>query len=168
MVFFLCGLWHGASWNFVAWGLYHGAFLVIERLGLKGILERAGELKRLYALLVVMAGWVLFRSPSLTAAGQYLAAMFGLHQGAGDNYPFRLFIEPELRLALVAGVIGATPLFRQPFADLLSSASDSKSRIQIRLLAVSLAEPLAYGGILLLALMLIAAGTYNPFIYFRF
>jgi alginate O-acetyltransferase complex protein AlgI len=167
-VFFLCGLWHGASWTFVLWGLYHGVFLVLERLGLKRALERIGPFQHVYALLVVMVGWALFRTESLAAAGQYLAAMFGLRHGAGNNYPFSLFIGPELRLALVAGVIGATPLFRQPFEDWLSSASDAKRSFQSRLLAASFIEPVAYGSILLLALMLIAAGTYNPFVYFRF
>lgn len=61
IVFILCGLWHGASWAFVVWGLYHGFFLVVERLGLSNLLLRVGtEFRHLYALLVVTIGWVFF------------------------------------------------------------------------------------------------------------
>src|SRR6185436_9027443 len=77
-VFFLCGLWHGASWTFVVWGLYHGAFLVLERLGLAAWLGRMPRaLRHVYALLVVMVGWVFFRAESLSAAAGLLQAMAG-------------------------------------------------------------------------------------------
>src|SRR4029079_13106526 len=75
-VFFLCGLWHGASWTFVVWGLYHGAFMVFERVGLHAALSRLPRLLgHLYALLVVMVGWVFFRADSLGAALGVLCAM---------------------------------------------------------------------------------------------
>ena len=70
IVFFLCGLWHGASWTFVIWGLYHGTFLVMERLGLADRLMRLWRpLRHLYLLIVVMVGWVLFRADTLTFNG---------------------------------------------------------------------------------------------------
>ena len=65
-VFFLTGLWHGASWNFIIWGLYHGCFLIIERLGLKSLLDRAPRpVQLLYVWVVVLIGWVWFRAESL-------------------------------------------------------------------------------------------------------
>ena len=72
-VFFLCGLWHGASWNFVIWGLFHGSFLVAERLGLADAVKRLwAPLRHAYLLVVVMIGWVFFRAETLPAALAYL------------------------------------------------------------------------------------------------
>src|SRR4029077_2862253 len=66
-VFFLCGLWHGASFSFIVWGLYHGVFLVLERAFLGKLLERLpGLVRHAYTLLVVMVGWVFFRADTLT------------------------------------------------------------------------------------------------------
>jgi len=77
-VFFLCGLWHGASWSFVFWGLLHGAFLVIERVGLGKLLERLpGVVALAYTLFAVQIAWVFFRAEDFGDAGAYLAAMFG-------------------------------------------------------------------------------------------
>ena len=68
IVFFLCGLWHGASWTFVIWGLYHGFFIVLEHAGLGRVLDRqARPLRHSYALLVVLVGWVIFRAPTFFA-----------------------------------------------------------------------------------------------------
>ena len=75
-VFFLCGLWHGASWNFVAWGLFHGAFLVIERMGLGKLLASLpAAFGHVYTLAVVLVGWVFFRAETLGQAIEFLRAM---------------------------------------------------------------------------------------------
>src|SRR4029079_875958 len=74
-VFFLCGLWHGASWNFVIWGLFHGTFLVVERLGLAAAIHRLWRpLRHLYLMLVVMIGWVFFRAETLPGSIAFLRA----------------------------------------------------------------------------------------------
>ena len=87
-VFFLCGLWHGASWNFVIWGLFHGTFLVIERLGLASAVKRLWlPLRHAYLMLVVMIGWVFFRADTLPIAMSFLRTMFGL-QTATVPTPF--------------------------------------------------------------------------------
>lgn len=79
IVFLLCGLWHGAAWNFVVWGLYHGAFLVVERAGLRGVLERLpAAVGHAYALLAILIGWVFFRADTLPHAIAYLQGMAGL------------------------------------------------------------------------------------------
>ncbi|MCB0376237.1 MAG: MBOAT family protein, partial [Sinomicrobium sp.] len=79
IVFVLTGLWHGASWNFLIWGLFHGFFMVIERLGLERFLQKAGAVAgHLYALLVIMLSWVFFRSPNLPHAKGYFLALAGL------------------------------------------------------------------------------------------
>src|SRR6185436_2150738 len=107
-VFFLCGLWHGASWNFVIWGLWHGTFLVIERItsnpGDRGVRRKAGfpaisassavgsgplrwpVWAHIYTMLVVMIGWVFFRADTLTEAVAFLRAMAGMTSSAPTPY----------------------------------------------------------------------------------
>ena len=111
IVFFLCGLWHGASWNFVVWGLYHGAFLVVERSGFRrwlgGGLASAGHA---YTLLVVMIGWVFFRADTLTYAIGYLEAMAGWQGTAPTPYSFGFYTDRTVWLAFAAGCIGSLPV----------------------------------------------------------
>jgi alginate O-acetyltransferase complex protein AlgI len=162
-VFFLCGLWHGASWNFVIWGLFHGAFLVVERLGLGTLLKRLPPAARhAYLLLIVMVGWVFFRAETLPAAITYLRAMFGV--GGSDMPAFRLtwYFNPEVRLALVAGVVGSMPLI--PWLRARADAWSGEWRGWV-------AESAGVVGLVVVfiaAILQVAARTYNPFIYFRF
>src|SRR5262249_39501953 len=119
-VFFFCGLWHGASWTFVVWGLFHGFFLVLERLGLEQLVTACSvPLRHLYVMLVVMSGWVLFRADSLHQAMAFFTAMSGLGQGSGVAYHVWLYLDTKLLLVLVAGIIGATPVL--PFLHKLQN-----------------------------------------------
>ena len=103
-VFFLCGLWHGASWTFAAWGLFHGAFLVLERMKPGRMIDSLwSPVRHLYTLLVVSVGWVLFRADTVPQATAFLKAMAGLGSGAGLEYHVGLYIDSQLVLALVAG-----------------------------------------------------------------
>jgi len=163
VTFFLCGLWHGAAWTFVVWGLYHGLFLVIERLGAGRWLERwPAPARHGYALAVVLVGWVFFRSATLADAMRFLAAMAGLGSGSGIEYHPALYLNAELILILAAGIVGSTPL--------LPALARLRERIQAAGLglAVEAVRVLGLGAILWGSAMLMAAGTYNPFIYFRF
>jgi alginate O-acetyltransferase complex protein AlgI len=170
-VFFLCGLWHGASWNFVLWGLFHGAFLVLERLGLGKCLAALGApIGHLYTLLVVMAGWVLFRAATLPQALVFFRALGGQAAATGDAPPLAVFLNRELVLALLAGAIGSLPVF-----PLLLQARDRfLAACESNALAAALDGVCAFTGtaacavVLLASFMLLATGTYNPFIYFRF
>ena len=166
-VFVLCGLWHGASFNFVVWGLYHGAFLVLERTRFGAALEaRPAPARYAYALLVVMIGWVFFRSPTLAHAFAYLQAMFCALGSCTVSVPADLFeIAPWHALWLLLAAALATPL-RALFGARLSLAESGPAA----------AAPLAAqwrpaaGSVLLLVLVsaALAAGTYSPFLYFRF
>src|SRR5262249_3653006 len=112
LVFALCGLWHGASYNFLVWGLFHGAFLVFERLGLGALLARApAALRHVYVLLVVMIGWVFFRADNLANAIAFLGNMVGTG-GFPDpgRSPLSLWLAPVLAPSLAAAVIAATPV----------------------------------------------------------
>jgi len=111
LVFFLCGLWHGAAWTFVAWGLYHGSFLVLERLGLGRRLESLWTPARhAYTILAVMVGWVFFRSETLQQAGSFLSAMAGFASGSGLEQHVGLHLNAMVAVALAAGVLGSAPL----------------------------------------------------------
>jgi alginate O-acetyltransferase complex protein AlgI len=165
LVFLLCGLWHGASSSFVFWGLFHGAFLVLERSGLSRWLERrSGFVRHAYLLLVVMVGWVFFRAADLEAAVSYLGAMFGMGAPLALE-PLGLHVNPRIALALMAGALGSMPWVSALSAWSTRRAVAGKSRVWIALEA---------GGFLALALVFflcsleLAGKAYNPFIYFRF
>ncbi|MBF0480153.1 MAG: MBOAT family protein [Desulfovibrionaceae bacterium] len=170
LVFFLCGLWHGASWSFVFWGLYHGAFLVLERTRVGKWLDNApSALSHFYALMVIMIGWVFFRADTLPNALSYVAALAGYAKGSGLEWHINLFMTPKLALVLAAGVIGSLPVFpwlgqwRQRRVDhkFLGPALAADAIDMVVNLAVLPA-------ILLLCAMSLASGTHNPFIYFQF
>lgn len=170
IVFFLCGLWHGASWTFVAWGLFHGFFLVLERLGLEHLITAcAVPLRHLYVMLVVMSGWVLFRADSLHQAMTFFTAMSGLGQGSGVDYHVWLYLDNKLLLVLVAGTIGSTPVL--PFLQKVLTHTALNSPPQWSSVIDGVAT---FGSVIGLSLIFfgatlaLAAGTHNPFIYFRF
>jgi len=165
LVFFLCGLWHGASWTFVIWGLFHGLFLVIERVGLADRLERVPPVMRhAYLLLVVMVGWVFFRAETLSSAVSIFAAMAGFGGQLPTAYSPSWYLTPEVSVGMLAGVVGATPIVSlfQRWRDTLSL--DAPGRV-VAWDAVGVATLAA---VLIGSLAQSAAGTYNPFIYFRF
>jgi alginate O-acetyltransferase complex protein AlgI len=171
-VFVLCGLWHGASWTFVLWGMFHGTFLIIERWGLSRLIQRSwSPIRHAYALVVVMTGWILFRAPTMQHALAFLAAMFGFAPGTGTEYHLSLYLGPELALALVAGMVGALPVvpFLERARDGLLEGIVARPRLA-PLVHSAFALTGVMGLMLLLAgsAMQLAAGTYNPFIYFRF
>ena len=164
-VFFLCGLWHGASWTFVIWGLYHGLFLIIEHSAFARWLERRPRfLTHVYALAIVIVGWVLFRADTLTHALGYLQAMIGLRSTSQPPYTLlALHFNPAVGLALFAGILGSTPWIKNLGIHLDSMALHPAVRIGMENL-VNVALLLMF----FVGLTQLAAGTYNPFIYFRF
>jgi alginate O-acetyltransferase complex protein AlgI len=161
-VFFLCGLWHGASWSFVVWGLIHGFFLVLERQSWLAWMEKLwSPLRHAYALLVVLLSLVFFRTETLADAGGFLRVMAGFADSDPAARSAGSLLDHLTLLALAAGVIGSTPLLR----NLLAGDGTTASRFGRYSVLV---RPLALGTLLLLCAMQLAAGTYNPFIYFRF
>lgn len=166
-VFFLCGLWHGAAWTFVVWGLLHGLLLVVERLGFAAVLSRLPRgVSWAYTLLMVMIGWVFFRADSLAGAWAMLSAMAGL--GAGDPTPFAAswYLTPEFLLAAVAGVIGATPVVPALARSVAARAGDAGPAVVPAGWAVGAVVAVAL--LLVASLTQVALGAFTPFIYFRF
>ena len=112
-VFFLCGLWHGASWRFVIWGLFHGFFLAVERLGVAALLNNVWRpLRHAYTILVFVIGWVLFRSETISYAFDYTLTLFRLGHAAAPSRELLRFINPEIVLVLIMGVIFSMPVYQ--------------------------------------------------------
>ncbi|WP_216662555.1 MBOAT family protein [Adlercreutzia sp. ZJ473] len=159
-VFFLCGLWHGANWTFVIWGLIHGAFLMLENMvPLKRLPRCVGHL---YTLLVVCLAFVLFRADSLAQGAGIIAQMF-----TGWSFdPSSMLLAcqqftPKFLVAMAVAAVAATPVKAR-----IEGALDRRGGT-----ASLVAHGLSYVlGFLLLALCLmdLSSGSYNPFIYFRF
>jgi alginate O-acetyltransferase complex protein AlgI len=183
-VFFLCGLWHGASWNFVIWGLWHGAFLVVERITLNRRGRRARRETQLsaisadsavksgflswpiwphvYTMLVVMVGWVFFRADTLPGALAFLKAMAGATIAAPTMYTVWWYLTPELWLALIAGAIGSAP-----WVPALAARIGRAGRPRLEWTA-GLLSTASLMALLAASIVSLSARTYNPFIYFRF
>jgi alginate O-acetyltransferase complex protein AlgI len=170
VVFFLCGLWHGARWTFVAWGLFHGAFLVAERvLGTRTASATPGPsiwLARVYTLLVVIVGWVLFRADTFDGAWRMLAAMAGFGEGRPSTHTWAWYVTPELVAAMLAGAIGSVPLVPRLAERVLATDDDSDRRARPWLPSALAAAALVL--LLVASIAMGAARTYNPFIYYQF
>ena len=162
VVFLLCGLWHGAHWNFVLWGLYYGAFLAVERLPVvERLLGAIGRPARhAYLLGVVVLGWVLFRAEGLDAAARYYRAMFGFNAGAGTVTPE---LRPALGAVLVVAVIAATPAVSTLYGRWQHRAQGGAGRVSYEIVTTALFTAM-FGA----CVSFVAMGAYNPFIYFRF
>ncbi len=152
LVFFATGLWHGASWNFVLWGLWHGLFSVLEDCGALPVKRFKGRLTgRVYTLLVVVLGFTLFRADTLAQAGAMFAAMF---TGIGLEWAGTAAVCARL-----------TPVFLLTLAFALALSFPVSKRFQPKNDTVTLAGALV---LLVLCMFNLSAGTFNPFIYFRF
>jgi alginate O-acetyltransferase complex protein AlgI len=172
IVFFLTGLWHGAAWRFIVWGLYHGAFLMLERFGLGRMLERAPRpLRHVYAVLVVMVGWVFFRADSLPQALDYLAEMARPGHFAAPDAALSILLNAQSIAALVLGSFFAAPLLPALLKRLETPRAepprpDLPGRLETRSVHALPIPWLAAGFVLSVAIL--AGSTLNPFLYFRF
>ena len=161
IVFFLTGAWHGASWNFVIWGLWHGLFLSLERLASVGaMLERMPRIARTgYVLLVVLIGWVFFRAPNLDHALSYLTRMFAFDfQGQGLLRAFDLLTVHSLAVIAIAFAFSLPlwPALRSRLTDAaIARAMPTASAAYVAL-------------VMILAFAAMAGEENSPFLYFRF
>jgi alginate O-acetyltransferase complex protein AlgI len=160
IVFLLCGLWHGANWTFIAWGLFHGFFLSLERIGLASLLNRLDQpFRHAYTLLVVIVGWVFFRSESLEKAFAHLRAMWTWQPAAIGAPELSRFLTSELVVLLFLGAIVSTPVLQ---------FCKSKTIQFIDPLLIKTGQTIFLLSVLCLSIAEVSAGSYNPFIYFHF
>jgi len=169
LVFFLCGLWHGASWNFVAWGLFHGLFLIGERCtrGITRVKWIPAPIAHAYVLLAVVVSWVPFRAETFSQATTFLGAMFGWGSSQDSVRLVIHYCSPEIVIACLIGIAGATPIFPTIVCAYSRWLKKAAPNVALELLGPT-ANVIAVAGILFYSIMLMAAGSYNPFIYFRF
>lgn len=157
IVFFATGLWHGASYNFILWGLFHGFFLVIERIFLGKLLEK-NKLKfinHIYVIFVFVIGWVLFRADDLKHAFELYKLMFSYKESI---YTVRYFFYPQTFVCFIFGIL-FSGLFQSIFPKVREATFSSK---------VYILESVIQFILLFICIMYLVNGTYNPFIYFRF
>lgn len=168
-VFFITGLWHGANWTFVAWGLFHGFFLLMERLFLEKFLEKAwSPLTHIYTILVIMFAWVLFRNPYLGTTLNYWREMFDLNVSGERMNLFMSFMNRELYFALIIAIAGSLGFFSflgKHVYRLISADSTTGGSIAI---LYHVGSALFYICVFVLCSLYLISGTYNPFIYYKF
>ena len=159
IVFLATGIWHGASWTFIVWGLFHGAFIIFEKA--TGWHKKEGGLwlgacQHLYCILAFVIGWVFFRADNLPYALDYLKNMFGLIQSYNIAYTAAYYVDNIKIISLAAALLCAMPLFTK-MLQVNDKHKIAKSLINIWLMLL-----------FILSASSIASSTYNPFIYFRF
>lgn len=161
VVWMLTGFWHGASWNFILWGLLYAVFLVIEKLWLGKFLEKSKVWRHGYVMLIVILGFVLFNATDVREAGQYIAAMFGFGGVPVISAEFVYYLR-SFSFVLLAAVVGSTPLPKR----MAEKVAASEKSVCKWILAV--AEPVLLVVLLLLTTAYLVDGSFNPFLYFRF
>jgi alginate O-acetyltransferase complex protein AlgI len=165
VVFFLTGAWHGASWNFIVWGLWHGFFLWLERLDpVHDVLLRTPRLMRNgYVLFVVLVGWVMFRAESMEYATEFLRSMFGLQAATPQSVSISQVTSVPMLMVIVMAAFLAYPVWPRAKAMWVSVTERGN-----RPIIGDLARAAYVAAVMLLSLATMAVGHQNPFLYFRF
>lgn len=158
IVWFLTGLWHGAAWNFVAWGLYYGVILIIEKYLLSPVLDRLPDVVRhIYSIVLVVIGWVLFFSSSFGQAADYIRVMFGAGAHGFADRESMYLLTSNLILWLIL-IFGSTPLVHFRYEHMLRSKKWNTTII----------NSVVYAALFIICIAYLVTETYNPFLYFRF
>ena len=162
IVFVLCGFWHGANFTFLAWGLFHGFFLIIERFTNKTLTARIPTiLKNLYVWLIVMIGWVLFRSNSIKDASIILKKMCLLMPNVETMPDLKSYVTPYFIGISIVGIIISIGVIDKKIKEVLKNRMLSFSSYRI---SESIILIMLFGW----SVMEVISNTYNPFIYYRF
>ncbi len=157
VVWMLTGLWHGAAWNFIFWGLYYGILLLLEKYVLKDVMERLpGFIKHIYTMVLVMIGWVFFFSPSIGSAFAYIGKMFGIGADGFINGTAVYYFYNYILLFLVL-ILCSVPYTYKKFSRFMLH---KKSRCPVAIATYIL--------MFILSTAYLVNATYNPFLYFRF
>lgn len=156
IVFFITGLWHGASWNFIVWGLFHGFFIIIERLGFAKILAKIPRfIAHIYTLLVVIIAWVFFRLDTITDSVNYIKLMFSFSNNPNSEF-LSYYITKEVIMAFLLAILFSFPIYKV----VTNKLQNNNYYLVIKTILLLL--------LFVISTMYIAVDSYNPFIYFRF
>ena len=156
IVWFLTGAWHGASWNFILWGLYFGVILILEKVFILKILNKAGKIfSHIYAIFLILIGWVIFAFEDLSKIGMYLQAMFNINNFINNE---TLYYLKNYGVITVIGIICSTMIVKKLIYK-LNQTNQKKGKIL---------EIVLYMAILVLCTANLVSDSFNPFLYFRF
>ena len=156
IVWFLTGAWHGASWNFILWGVYFGVILILEKLFLLKLLDKLPNIIRhIYAIVIILVSWAIFAFEDLAKVGEYIKAMF-INSNLWDNEA--LYYLQNYWVLILIGAICSIPLWKK-----LKEKIDSKNSKGLELITT-----LGYVAILILSTASLVTNSFNPFLYFRF
>ncbi len=162
VVWMLTGLWHGAAWNFVFWGLYYGVIIIAEK-HLRGKFPKVPTIvARAYTIFAFMIGWVFFRATDLTHALAYIQKMFSFASGNLMDAKSWLYLHDHWQVMLVA-IIGSTPLLKNLYCKIKGDKP-----IEDKPMGFALAMSFGICAVLFVCTICLTNSTYNPFIYFRF
>ncbi len=153
VVWSLTGIWHGANWTFLVWGLFNFALIMTEKI--TGLTDKLGKLSHLYAAVAIVFSFVIFRSPDLTSAARYFSVMFGVNTNNSLHIVTDFFLVHGWPLLLIAMVLSW---------PLMPALQRKMTKLKLR----DTAEPLLAAAIFLLSLAVTVSSAYNPFIYFNF
>ena len=163
IVWALTGLWHGAAWNFVVWGLYMAFFLILEKMFLLTLLKKSRVSGHIYTMLLVIISFVIFSAGSMADAGSVIAKMFG----AGDipvvSMETVYYIRSYAVTVLIA-VIGSMPVIKDFFVG-LEGRMKGNSAVNV---IFTIGEPILLAVLLIMVTGYLVDGSFNPFLYFRF
>ncbi len=167
IVFFLTGFWHGAAWQFIVWGLYHGMFLIIESFGFGKVLNRLPKpVRHIYTMIVVIVGWVFFRADNLGQAMLYLKAMFSLNFTKFGMYSVMIKFDSIFIICFIVAVIFSfTRIHRLTPEALTDNTAGVRSK---SIIMPKLGTDLLYLALWFISVLYLTGLSYNPFIYFKF
>ena len=164
IVWALTGLWHGAHWNFVLWGLYFFVFILIERLFLKRLFEKLHILPHIYLLFVVFTGWILFHFTDVRLGWTVFLGLFGANGNAGTDFVSVTLLRNNVFL-LAVSAIACTPLVKTMANGAARRLRRSRAGTRLHDFAAYILFPIL---LLLLSTASLVGDSYNPFIYFQF
>ena len=160
IVWFLTGFWHGASWNFIIWGLMFGIILIIEKLWLHKYLEKLPAfVQSLYVLFIVMISFIIFNADNMSIAIKNIAGLFGLNGEVFIN-EYTIYNLKSYAFIIVVAILTATPLFKNIIEKLKTNEFMNK--------IINVLEPIFIVILLLIVTAYLVDNSYNPFLYFRF
>lgn len=159
VVWFLTGIWHGASWNFILWGLYFGLLIYLEKKFLLKLLNKVPKIfSHIYLIILVIVGWTIFYFTDITKVFEYLGILFGFSNNEFTNMEINLVITNNIFWILIS-VIASTPVV--PFVRKLVDETNKTHIAQFLNMFVNVA-------IIVLCTAMLIDNSYNPFLYFRF
>lgn len=159
VIWFLTGMWHGAAWNFIIWGIYFAVVLIIEKLFLLKFLNKAKVISRVYTLIVVVISFVIFNASDMKEAFSYIGGMFGAGEVPLVSKELVYYLK-NFAVVIILGIIGATPVVKKAVEKIAENKYASRVLVVV--------EPLVLVVLMVSMTAYLVDGSFNPFLYFRF